>query len=297
MMLESPVRGKRARRVWREPVRKRSSNVTFAGWLPYGEAVVVLGGREVKVQVFVLRMCYSRKLYVQAFPTQRLECFLQGHMDAFAYFGGVPQRISYDNVATAVHVSHEGRERQREETRSFVGLRSHYLFEARFCTPFAPQEKGGVENGVGYMRERMFVPLPRVKSYEELNGLLRKRCDRENERKVRGEKRSIGEMWEEERGQLRAVPEGGYECAEIREARVMPYSQVIFETNRYSLPVKRGRERVTVKAYAFQVEMVEGVKVLARHERSYEREEDVLDPLHYVALIKQKPGSFEHALP
>ncbi|WP_126548154.1 Mu transposase domain-containing protein [Dictyobacter kobayashii] len=104
-------------------------------------------------------------------------------------------------------------------------------------------------------------------------------------------------MWEEERGHLRGVPEGDYECAEIREARVTPYSQVIFETNRYSLPVKRGREQVTVKASAFHVEIVEGVKVLARHERSYEREEDVLDPLHYVGLIKQKPGSFEHALP
>lgn len=93
------------------------------------------------------------------------------------------------------------------------------------------------------MRERMCVPLPRVKSYEELNRLLRKRCDRENHRKVRGEKKPIGEMWEQERGQLRALPEGGYECAEIREARVTPYSQVIFETNRYWLPVKRGRER------------------------------------------------------
>lgn len=83
------------------------------------------------------------------FRAPGLECFLQGHRDAFAYVGGVPQRIISDTVATAVYVSHEGGERKREETRSFVGLRSHYLCASRFCTPCAPEEKGGVENGVG----------------------------------------------------------------------------------------------------------------------------------------------------
>lgn len=66
------------RSVWRGPVGKRSSNATFVGWLPYGEAVVVLDGREVKVQVFVLRMCYSRKLYVQAFPSAGTGMFCAG---------------------------------------------------------------------------------------------------------------------------------------------------------------------------------------------------------------------------
>jgi hypothetical protein len=143
----------------------------------------------------------------------------------------------------------------------------------------------------------MFVPLPKVKSYEELNRVLRKRCERENNRKVRGESQQIGELWEEERQRLRPVPQRSYEHAEIREARVTPYSQVVFETNRYSLPVKRGREHVTVKAYPFQIEIVEGTKVLARHERRYGREEDVIDPLHYLPLLKQRPGAFEHALP
>jgi hypothetical protein len=120
-----------------------------------------------------------------------------------------------------------------------------------YCTPWEPHEKGGVENGVGYVRERMFVPLPKVKSYEELNRVLRKRCERENNRKVRGESQQRGELWEEERQRLRPVPQRSYEHAEIREARVTPDSQVVFETNRYSLPVKRGREQGSGEGVSF----------------------------------------------
>jgi transposase len=172
-------------------------------------------------------------------------------MDAFAYFGGVPHRISDDTVRTAVRVWREGEEWKREEVKSFVAFRSHYLFEAHYCTPWEPHEKGGVENGVGYVRGRMFVPLPKVKNYEELNRVLRKRCERENNRKVRGESQQIGELWEEERQRLRPVPQRSYEHAEIREARVTPDSQVVFETNRYSLPVKRGREQGSGEGVSF----------------------------------------------
>ncbi len=143
MMLESPVRGKRARRVWREPVRKRSSNVTFAGWLPYGEAIAIIGGVRQTVQVFVMWLSYSRRRFVMAFPSQKQESFFYGHVCAFEHFGGVPWRISYDNLSTAVRLMVEGR--VRREQRQFVAFRSYYLFESHFCQPAAGWEKGGVE--------------------------------------------------------------------------------------------------------------------------------------------------------
>jgi transposase len=267
----------------------------------WGEAVVVMGGKEEKVQVFVMRMCYSRRLFVMAFPTQRRESFLTGHVEAFAYFGGVPSRISYDNVATAVQVRYEGaegkRERMREERQTFVSFRSHYLFESHFCTPGQAHEKGGVENAVGYSRRDMCVPIPRVKSYEELNRLLLKRCDRENERTVRGKEQSIGALWEEEQRWLRPLPAQEYDCGGLVEVRVTPYSQVTYETNRYSLPVKRGRESVVIKVYPFHIDIVEGAKLLARHARSYERGQDLIEPQHYFPLLKQRPGAFDYALP
>ena len=91
-----------------------------------------------------MRLCYSRKLFVMAFPTQRQEAFLLGHVLAFAHFGGVPQRISYDNLKTAVQRILQGR--NRIEQTDFVRFRSHYLFESRFCTPApGPRKRRGGE--------------------------------------------------------------------------------------------------------------------------------------------------------
>jgi len=113
----------------------------------WGEAVVKLGGVARTVELFVMRLCYSRKLFAMLLPTQRQECFLAGHVAAFAHFGGVPKRISYDNLKTAVKQILEGKNRIEQE--AFVAFRSHYLFESRYCTPAAGNEKGGVEHGVG----------------------------------------------------------------------------------------------------------------------------------------------------
>ncbi len=93
---------KAVRSVWRGPVGKRSRNVTFVGWLPYGEAIAILGGQRQKVQFFVMHLCFSRRTYAACFPSQNQESFLWAHVQAFRHFGGVPHRMSYDNLATAV---------------------------------------------------------------------------------------------------------------------------------------------------------------------------------------------------
>ena len=99
----------------------------------WGEAVVDIAGERVTVQLFVMRLCYSRRMFVMAFPSQQQEAFFEGHAQAFAFFGGVPHRISYDNLKAAVEVVLRGK--NRREQQSFVVFRSHYLFESRFCTP------------------------------------------------------------------------------------------------------------------------------------------------------------------
>ena len=128
-------------------------------------------GEPVVVQLFVMRLCYSRKLFVMAFPTQRQEAFLLGHVQAFAHFEGIPQRISYDNLKTAVKRILEGR--NREEQTAFMRFRSHYLFESRFCTPGQGHEKGGVESAVGYSRRNFLMPIPTVADFDELNAAAR----------------------------------------------------------------------------------------------------------------------------
>jgi transposase len=268
----------------------------------WGEAQVLLGGNRQTIQLFIMRLCYSRHVFAMAFPSEKQECFFYAHVRAFEYFGGVPARLTYDNLATAVklaldrgEVSRSGR--RRHEQHHFVALRSHYLFESHFCTPHQPHEKGGVEEGVGYVRRNYLTPLPDVASFDELNAELLRSCRRDDQRRVAHQSATIGAMWEAERPLLRPLPPFAFDCCTLVQARVTPYSQVVFETNRYSVPVHRAVRDVTVKAYPFHVEILDKTTLVARHERCYGRDQDVFDPLHYLPLLEQRPGAFDYARP
>jgi transposase len=261
----------------------------------WGEGEVIVAGEQVTVQLFVMRLGYSRRIFVKAYPTQRQECFLDGHVRAFEFYGGVPQCIAYDNLKVAVYEILTGRHRREQE--AFTLFRSHYLFDSRYCTPGQGHEKGGVEHGVGYARRKFLVPLPEVSSYDELNSYLLESCLAQDSRVVDGQPRSIGQMWAEEQPYLRPLPNHELPCCVTREVALNPYCQVVFETNRYSVPTDRAYPTLTLRAFPFAVEVLHGNEVLARHPRSYEREQDVIDPLHYLPLLAQRPGAFEHAQP
>src|SRR5712692_4198302 len=258
----------------------------------WGEAIAVISGVRQTVQFFVMRLCYSRRTFVMTFPTQRQESFLFGHVQAFKYFGGVPARISYDNLATAVKLAMDkGKGRKRTENRTFVAFRSHYLFESHFCTPRAGWEKGQVEHSVGFSRRNFLVPIPEVASFEALNHLLLERCVQDDQRRVNRQPTTIGEAWEQEKSFLHPLPPFDYDCCEMVTVRLTPYSQATFETNRYSVPVNRARREVILKAYPFHVDIFDKGTLLARHPRSYGKEQDIFDPLHYLPLLEQRPGA------
>jgi transposase len=260
----------------------------------WGEAIARLQGEVVKVELFVMRLCYSRKLFVMAFPTERQEAFFAGHVAAFHHFGGVPQRLSYDNLKIAVKRILEGRNRQEQE--SFVAFRSHYLFESRYCTPNQGHEKGGVEHGVGYARRNFLVPMPVAASFAELNAWLLAACQADDARRVDRQVATIAEMWKSEQPYMRTLPDD-FVCCRSHEVTLNPYGQVVFETNRYSVPAELARKHLTLRAYPFHIEILDRTQVIARHQRCYGRQQDLLDPLHYLPLLAERPGAFEHATP
>ncbi len=234
---------------------------------------------------------------MMAFPTQKQESFFEGHVEAFKHFEGVPHRLSYDNLKTAVQEVLRGK--KRKEQRQFVVFRSHYLFESHFCAPGAGNEKGGVEHGVGYMRRNYMTPLLKVSSYQELNALLGQSCLEEDERQVAGQATIIKEAWEEERPHLRPLPNDEIDYSRTLGVVLNPYSQVVVETNRYSVPTDKGVKKLTVKLYPFRVEIYRpGEKEpLAVHPRSYGHKEDIFDPLHYLPLLEKRPGALGYAKP
>jgi transposase len=267
------------------------------GQVDWGEAQVILNGVLVTVQIFVLRLCYSRKLFVMAFPTQKQECFYQGHVAAFDYFGGIPRRLSYDNLKTAVKRVLQGHNRETQER--FILFRSHYLFESHFCTPGAGHEKGRVEDGVGYARRNFMTPLLQAADFDDLNEQLRQACLRDDQRRVDRQPQTIGEAWQEEKSLLRTLPLHPFDCCREVTARLNGYSQVEVETNRYSVPTERALAEMRVKLYPFEIKLYrpDEPKAVAVHRRCYGHRQDILEPLHYLPLLAQRPGALNHAKP
>ncbi len=263
--------------------------------LDFGEALVMMRGRPLQVQLLVVRLCFSKVPFLMAFPHQRQEALFEGHKEAFAFFGGVPRHIWYDHLSQAIRPSLAGRKPQEQE--AFIAFRSHYLFASRFCTPGEAHEKGLVENLVGYARRNFLVPVPEVNSFQELNNFLRERCLAEAQRRLRGESATIGELWGQERPQLLPLPEHPFPCCRTVPVQPNRLSLVTFETNRYSVPVEQAHRSLFLRAFVDRVEITDGTHLVACHPRSYAREEDLLDPLHYLPLLKQRPAALDYAKP
>lgn len=296
---ESGVRGYIAAQ--RQETRKRKVYLPLEfdpgedAQVDWGEAEVILNGKQVTVQLFTMRLCYSRRLFVMAFPTQKQEAFFAGHVAAFDFFAGVPQRITYDNLKAAVQQVLTGRNRKEQE--QFTLFRSYYLFESRFCTPGQGHEKGRVEKGVGFGRRNYLPGLPEFASYAALNEHLLACCHQDDARQVDRQPLPIGEAWERERPYLLPRPEHDFECCVSRPVTLNGYSQVVYETNRYSVPTDLAYPQLMLKAYPFRIEILHMNDVIARHPRCYQRQQDILNPLHYLPLLEQRPGAFEHAKP
>lgn len=261
----------------------------------WGEAEVELAGERVMVQFFVLRLNYSKVRFVMAFPFQKQEAFFEGHIQAFHFLGGVPRRLTYDNLKTAVFRILAGRNR-REQT-SFKTLRSYYLCESQYCNPGKGNEKGGVENDVGYVQRNFMTPILKVNSYQELNALLWKACQENVNRHVRGKAAPVAALWAEEQPQLLPLPARDFPACADYVVHANAYSQVSLDTNRYSIPVAHRNSPLVMQAYAFTVKILDHQEIVAEHPRCFGHEQDIIEPLHYWPLLEQRPGAFEHAIP
>ncbi len=263
----------------------------------WGEAVAEIGGVKQDIQFFCLRLCYSLKPFVCAFPATKQECFFAGHAAAFRAFGAVPKRITYDNLTTAVRRVLEGRSRLEQD--AFVAFRGHYLFGTHFCLPGkeGAHEKPMVESLVGYARRNFLVPPPKVASWEALNAHLAARCAAEDERTVVRRPASIGAMWQEERAAMLPLQCHEHPCCRTLAVKVSRMGLATFERNRYSVFSRYGGQHLLLRAFAWHVEISDGQTVLARHARLYGHDGEQLDPLHYLELLERKAGAFELARP
>ena len=184
----------------------------------FGEAQVAIAGVEQTAPYQAFDLPHSDDCFVQAFPADTTEGFLEGHVRAFAYWGAVPTRILYDNTRLAVaRILGDG---ERKKTRAFSELQSHYLFAEKFGRPGKGNDKGKIENLFGFVRRNFMVPIPRVASWKELNARLEGDCRRRRECHLRGHKETIGERFERDRAAMLPLPPTSYEACEKVTERV-----------------------------------------------------------------------------
>jgi transposase len=260
----------------------------------FGEAQIVLDGQVTKVALFVMTLPYSDAMFVCAFRRECTEAFLEGHVRAFTFFGGVPRRISYDNAKIAVAKILGGRDRKL--AGEFLRIQSHYLFEPHFCLVRRPNEKGHVETLIGYTRRNFLVPVPNVHGgLESLNAEFESRCRVDLKRKLWGKSAIKAELLSEEQAALLPLPSEAFEAARVEPRCVDSLSLVRFDSNDYSVPTKFAHHSATAIGTVDQVRIVVADGVVATHRRCWDREQVKYDPLHYLALLERKPGAIDFA--
>ena len=261
----------------------------------WGTATAIIAGNKVRLKFFCMRSKYSGKHFVRFYPCERQQAFFDAHIHAFNFFGGVFPVIIYDNLTSAVQKVLRGRKRTEQE--SFRKFKSYYSFEARFCNSNSAHEKGGVEGLVGFARRNYMVPVPEAESIEGLNEEVLKRSYAYGNHTISGRDRTVNELYEEEKKHLLDLPEVAYSNVDLSNGRVDKYSTVIIDKNRYSVPTQYSGFRVKVIIGVDKIEIFNGNKKIATHERKFGKNKWCLKPEHYLDLILMRPMSFDSARP
>lgn len=267
----------------------------------WGEAWAWQDSQRRKVQAFVMTLPVSGARFVALFPRQTLEFFLEGHRRAFRFFGGVPRRILYDNLKSAVVQVQRGR--ARVLNRTFEAFARHHLFEPSFCNVARGNEKGHVENGVKWMQRTLMTPLPHFSDWGEFNVRMARACRQRMEQCGARQSASAVQRLEEERPHLLPLAPGRESLGGKASWTVSSLCLVRFDNNDYSAPCAFAHGNVTVQADVARVRIYAGETIhaqaplIAEHRRCHERYRMVYDPLHYLPLVQHKPRALEDGAP
>lgn len=235
---------------------------------------------------------YSNKGFTQAFPSQNQECLLEGMKRIFEHIGGVPPRIRFDNMTTAVAQVLKGTDRVL--TDGFTRFMLHYRFKAEFCNPASGNEKGNVENKVGYSRRNAFVPVPTITSFEAFNEQLWVWCEKDAEREHYKRKMSIQELWAEEEPALLKLPEYPFSVFRYASVTVNKTGFAVIDTNKYGLSPTLAGEVVQAKVFFDHIEFFHDHRPVGSFTRSYKTNDEIYDWTQYVSTLCKKPGAIEH---
>ena len=259
-------------------------------WGHFGS--ITIGKAQHKLMAFVVVLSYSRRIFLRFYLNAQMASFLRGHEAAFTAWNGLPKVILYDNLKSVVL------ERQGDAIRfhpTLLEFAAHYCFEPRPVAVARGNEKGRVERAIRYVRDN-FWPAREWKDLQDLNDQAQVWCDGWPMDRPCPEDRAISvrQAFEQEQSQLLALPDNPYPTDERLEVSIgkTPYAR--FERNDYSVPHKHVRQTLTVSATPTEVRILDGLEVVACHERSYDKGQQIEDPGHIEALTQIKRQARRH---
>ena len=261
-------------------------------WGSFGS--VSVGHTRRRLSFFVMVLCYSRMMYVEFTVSQTMEHFLACHQNAFHFFGGCPSKIMVDNLKSAGLRRIIGQAPVLNPR--YVDFANHYGFTIAPCNVRKGNEKGIVENGVGYTKKNLLAGWE-ISDFAVMEACCRQWLDSIANVRIHGEtKKKPVEMFEAEKKYLIPLPANLYDVANIHQARASSQFRITLDTNRYSVPAEYAFSRVTVKAYPDRICIYSGEDLIARHNRSYDRQQDFEHPDHPKPLLAQRRKAADQKL-
>jgi hypothetical protein len=262
----------------------------------WSHEIITLQGLPVTIKAAHMKLSHSRMPFVRAYFRETQELVFDAHDKAFEFFGGACQRGIYDNMKTAVEAIFVGK--ARKYNRRFLQMCSHHLVEPVACSPAAGWEKGQVENQVGNLRDRLFLPKPRVKSLDELNAWLQDQCITYAKTTMHPEfkDRTIWEVYQDERGLLIAS-RGPFDGFVEKAVRATTTCLIMADHNRYSVDARAAGQMVLVRSHAERIVVLLGEEIVAEHERQFKRDQVIYNPWHYLPILLRKPGALRNGAP
>jgi transposase len=253
-------------------------------WGQFGS--VQVGSTRRRLSFFVMVLCYSRLMYLEFTLSEAMEQFLTCHRHALEFFGGCVRRVMIDNLKVGV-VRHPSGEKALFNPR-YLDFAAHYGFEPVACNVRKGNEKGRVENGVGYVKKNLLSGLE-ISSFEAIQVEGRRWLDETANVRIHGEThRKPSDAFAEEKPHLKSLPVMPYDCAVIRPVGANRCYRIAFDANRYSVPPLYASQKLTLKIEPTQLYVFHNEKLIATHVRCYDRRQNKTHPDHTKDLLTQR---------
>ena len=248
--------------------------------------------KQTKGHYLTLSFPHSNAAFTQIFESQNLECVMEGLKRFFRFLNGVPKVIVMDNLKPVVtKILKEG---NREITEGFKRFALHYRFEMKFCNPSSGNEKGNVENKIGYHRRNFFVPMPKIDDLESYNNTLWDKALKDMNRQHYQKQVTIASLWDEDKENLLYLPEHPYEVFKFKQAKVNKYGCILVDNNSYSISPDYAQQLVDLKIYYNKIEVFKDHQLLLTYDRCYGKKQEVFQWKQYLSLLSKKPSGFEY---